>query len=1336
MRNILPQISELDSHVLKKIFLLPLLTLIITVAAQEPQVTFKIDFEQGGKAAIAKGSGEGVYRDSAGKLKLTDGFRGKGLLTGGNRQALEFPAAGNIGRQGTVTFWMKMQPGNLWKDKKDKFCMWFGWEGSGMKVFLYKYHLYERPFLLYLESPRNTPSCFFPTQAPVDETQWHFYAFTWQDKVLNLYIDGEFVGNILLKAPIPEQTAKPGVFYVGQGWGKGDPDSCVMDDLTIYDRPLTQYRIFQNYLKESDALTPQKISVGSTTRNIKIDGLRSEEAWNDAVVIPLMIDKARRSVVTTPATLSLTYDDENLYFFLRSPLDAKFFENAHTQLLHGFYLRERTDKDTDIVNDDSFEISFRRNDSGDIHFMSANTLDVLYDYFYTNAGFPIVLKWNPEWQVKSNFDHDAWELEGRIAWSGLKGKPADRAVWEMNFNRIWKKLKQEDDMWAIGAIPRPLPKGAQIPSFSAGEVTFAGADALLVKMDPIRQFSNSKVDFTLTFDNRGQAERKLSVTLASVMRSLYETTVTVPAGQEYKLNINREFSEKPLQILLRVADAKTGEVYMQQQVPVATPGSFDIDVMPFPSLHKVKLRGDFAHLHLPAGNSGIRVSLLDADGKVLEVREEKTPSSYFNLEFDFTERAAEQDYTFKVECLAGNQVVSTNSRHYRHLALPPWFHNELGISNKVPEPWTPMTFDKDQRMHCWGREYDFGDKLFFTRLTSQERDVLKSPLRLIFRSGKDVRDLNDLAAATTDLKTADAEISFTRKADFRDLKVSTTVKAEYDGFMWYEVQLSPAKKPVHIDALTLELPLSDAMTKLMIPYDYSLVDTGKIHDWRGSNRPLWAGDADIGIQFVAEHAHTWKNRDANTQLQLVRENGTWVLRAVLADKSFTLDKPLTLEFGFQVTPVKRVHPDYRKWRVSNWVHFQEKHSAEENVELLVPFVPYWGKVFDFRGEVSYPFPRESLNKKTFNRVYNGIKTSEFPYYQLHGFWYPSPEFRQFGYEWLTTDTLTPPLAPNLNDQRVMNVCQGARTLQDVILYGLDQLQKQANPRGYYFDCSQPRSCSNIEHGCGVTVDGVRLATMGIRGTRQLLKRIYTHLKEQRPDGIIMFHNSGQVTMPVHGFADLLLDGENFNGILFKNRGYEERLKPDTYLAEYVGRNLGAVVALLPEFVFPGDLRRAVAAGKKLTTEQQKYYDELTRHSNYLFGLTLLHDSAIWWSALSLESTRKHYAILKEMDYASGKHRFIPYWNNGEAVRNKLHNADYASFYLASGEVIAVLMNYGKDSDFIELELNPEKLGLTGTRFSVENLFNPERVSLDSGKLRLEAIPSYQYRAVRIKPIEK
>jgi len=118
---------------------------------------------------------------------------------------------------------------------------------------------------------------------------------------------------------------------------------------------------------------------------------------------------------------------------------------------------------------------------------------------------------------------------------------------------------------------------------------------------------------------------------------------------------------------------------------------------------------------------------------------------------------------------------------------------------------------------------------------------LKSPLRLIFRSGKDVRDLNDLAAATTDLKTADAEISFTRKADFRDLKVSTTVKAEYDGFMWYELQLSPAKKPVHIDALTLELPLSDAMAKLMIPYDYSLVDTGKIHDWRGSNRPLWGG---------------------------------------------------------------------------------------------------------------------------------------------------------------------------------------------------------------------------------------------------------------------------------------------------------------------------------------------------------------------------------------------------------------------------------------------------------------------------------------------------------------
>ena len=99
-----------------------------------------------------------------------------------------------------------------------------------------------------------------------------------------------------------------------------------------------------------------------------------------------------------------------------------FFEHAHTKLLHGLYLRERTNRDQDIVNDDSFEITFRRDDNEDIHFMSANTIDVRYEYLFTNAGYPIELKWNPDWKVKSTFKDGTWFLEGAIPWADLKGK--------------------------------------------------------------------------------------------------------------------------------------------------------------------------------------------------------------------------------------------------------------------------------------------------------------------------------------------------------------------------------------------------------------------------------------------------------------------------------------------------------------------------------------------------------------------------------------------------------------------------------------------------------------------------------------------------------------------------------------------------------------------------------------------------------------------------------------------------------------------------------------------------------------------------------------------------
>ncbi len=1299
------------------------------------KITFKLDFEKGGTPVIATGNPRGAYMDEKSQLQLTKGVKGNGMLTGRGKQALKFDATGNIDQnKGTVTFWMKMKKGHKWKDKYNKYCTWFGWDGWGMQVLFYKYKQNSRPFLYYhsRKTVDGIKTCYLPTEDQLDENEWHFYAFTWDSKMWNLYIDGEFIGNILLSKPVPAKENR-GSFFVGQGWLSTDKPCSVMDEFTIYDQALPQYDIFKIFTRESNYFTPQKVIVRSTKQKITIDGVQSNEEWRDAAAVPLMIDKNSRSVVPVPATVQLTYDDKNLYFFMSSPLDKKFFEHANTKLLHGIFLRERTQRDQDIVNDDSFEITFRRDDSEDIHFMSANTLDIRYEYLCTNGGLPIVLDWNPDWKVKSTVKDGSWFLEGRIPWSDLKGKPKTGATWEMNFNRIWKKLSKEQDIWAVGAAPRPVPQHEVLKYFSAGYVTFAGSKTPIVKMEEINAFNSSKVDFSLKFNNDGPDSKEFAVILKTPFRNIYEKTVKVAAGAEQKLDIVKIFQEKPQQLNLKVFDKKDKKVYLRQDTPVAVKESFDIVLMPFPSKNKVKVKGNFRQLNIPSELSNVKISLLNDKGTILETRKVKTPGSSFSVPFDFAGKDFSKDYVFKVETCSGNRIVSVNKVSYRHLPLPEWFHNDLGISDKVPDPWTPMKLKGDSQISCWGREYYFGNKLFFTRLTTHGDDILAAPAELLLETGKGKVDLNKLPARQKNVKSVDTEVDFVRDVNYDNLHITNSTKIEYDGFMWHELTIKP-QTPVLIDKLLLELPLSDSMAKLLVPHDYSLKDTGKIKEWHGSARPFWVGNAEGGIQFVTEQAFTWRNKSVNDQLQLFRKNGHWVLRLSLIGQKTTLREPIKFAFGFQATPVKRFHPDHRKWRISSLKLL--KDTKEKNIELLKPWTIYWGKVFwvggNRAGEVSYPYPRKNLTRKEMQSKVNGIPTYGFPYYQLHAFWYPSPEFKQFGYEWITSDSLVPPTAPKLSNQRLMTLCQASRTFQDVILHGFNQLQNQANPRGYYFDCSQPRTCSNAEHGCGIKVDGMHLATKNILGTRKLVKRIYTHLKQKRPDGMILYHMSGQVIMPIHGFADILLDGENFTSILYKNRGYEERLNPDTYRAEYVGRNFGSVVALLTELRFPMSLWKVIKSGKKLSPAQQEFYDETGQHSDYILGLTLLHDSQIWIAFMPhKETTVKYYDILKQIDYASGKHKFIPYWKNNY-VTGKRHKTTYVSLYTAPGEVIVVLMNYQNKSADISFNLDLKKLGLTGKKLTVENLNNQEKVNLANGKLSISKLPPYQYRVIRIK----
>ena len=128
----------------------------------------------------------------------------------------------------------------------------------------------------------------------------------------------------------------------------------------------------------------------------------------------------------------------------------------------------------------------------------------------------------------------------------------------------------------------------------------------------------------------------------------------------------------------------------------------------------------------------------------------------------------------------------------------------------------------------------------------------------------------------------------------------------------------------------------------------------------------------------------------------------------------------------------------------------------------------------------------------------------------------------------------------------------------------------------------------------------------------------------------------------------------------------------------------------------------------------------------------MHDNPIWPGFMPhKETTLKYYDTLKQIDYASGKHKFIPYWRN-DYVTAKHPETSYVSLYTAPGEVIVVLMNYRKQAANISFSLDLAKLGFSEKQFSVENINNSEKVQLKNGKLFINGVPPYQYRVIRIK----
>lgn len=1309
-------------------------------------------FEDSLDATMQGGLRAGKWGVKGGQPQFrAEGIRGKALLIQRNGEAVAYTGPGTLPADAwTISFWVKGIDGASWHHRgipgEDgtttgvshfQLLQMFGAKGWTR---LYKYGPYARIFLLtQLKTPGGGKTTKKMWQPKYHEQTWHQHAIVWRrGRGSELFLDGRKVGADVSHEAITDVT----LFRLGQTFGD-ETQKRLVDELIIREKALAANDLFREYLTVGRFRTPQLMRIRQTLKPIIVDGTISPDEWRAASVTMIQIDSATVCPGDTRTRLYASYDSENLYLAMRSELPEDALRHIDAQLLHGFVRAMVTTRDGDMSEDDTLTFEFMPDQNDEtVQVLRCNGTSTRADWRAPEGGQPDHA-WNPEWQVKCRSGMDGWVAEIAIPFAALGvNPPKPRTVWGMNATRQWRRLKKAADVWSWGERERDPDTGDVSPTARLGKLVFGGPAAVAIQLEQLGALEEGKADIRLRLTTT-EAPGPIRVTVGTEQGTLHQDEFAMGPNAARPWSFAADLTQQAASLMvLDVSSADGKTAYYHLEVPFYVAQQLEMTAKHYPTRRELLVQWLVRQPDVPLEQLRCSFNVVGPDAKVMLPPLVVPPP--LPAEGARTVDVGELpvgDYTVVGRVLDGDRVVAEKRLPLSIKPLPDWLGNTIGISADVPPPWTPVGVDRQaDTVHVWGREATYRAQLFPKRLTTRARNILARPMSIEVEHGGTASSTADGLAEADWQSVSKTEVTCRRTVTAGPVRITAETTTEFDGFTWLRLTIAPLTRSANVDGLRFVVPLRQEWAELYNPYDYACRLTGVLPEegFKGTMRPIWLGNHEGGIQVIAETSRTWKVEDRTQELTIVRTDDAVELQLNLIDHATKLSEPMTVEFGYIVTPVKPPPPRYRNWRVytprkiqwrdgklvNNGYHLEYEKRAmadKRDIEIIDIWATGWSEPHTPSGEVHYPFPKKSVDRKRWERpLYWGGTVWSFPYMQLHNSWAESPEFRQFGHEWVS-DTQREHVFASDSDPnaRAVSVCQGARSYQDFVLFGLKQLYDQSNPRGFYFDVSRPIACNNTHHGCGLRSgeDGSKVAeTTNFLGTRRLLRRIYTLVKQRRPDGLVFFHMSGCIAMPVYSFCDAMVDGENYTCILNRkdNRGYEKVLGLDTFAAQYnTQNNMGPVSVFLPEF----------QRSKAIKDDEWEQFG--TQPADYIYGLLLLHDGVIWWAYIHYDQLMKLFHALDALDW-SHDYEFIPYWRQAAV---QLPDGVVASFYRdrRRARTLAIVMNMNDAPVSLSAGLQFDALGVQAT-VRPRDILHQQPCSIETGKLNV-TIPAKTFRAI-------
>lgn len=654
-----------------------------------------------------------------------------------------------------------------------------------------------------------------------------------------------------------------------------------------------------------------------------------------------------------------------------------------------------------------------------------------------------------------------------------------------------------------------------------------------------------------------------------------------------------------------------------------------------------------------------------------------------------------------------------------------WEHNTIGVTDKIPPPWTPMV-TKGQSTSCWARSYDYAGSLFPRQVKSLGQDILSGPICLVATIGGKEVVLQKADGQTVKAKPNEVDFISTGAAGGLTAKVLSHV--EYDGCTKLTMTLSgQGGKPVQLDGLELRIPVR---AERAIYYhwfeatrDPRLTNAGALpaEGLKSHFKPLlWLGDNDRGLCWFAEAPRGWQNNDKESVLRVERQPNAAVMRIRLADRPWTITEPFQTVFGLMATPTRPSPPGWRDWLIplnqsnpwSSWAPGFNNLSGTDDPGTL--YAKDWAAMKQWVADTQKLGPAAPYYP-------DREPCKVIPYSQVV-FWsgkhrdgMPSPEIKLFGPEWSNRDQ--PPGPRQEPDEQIPLkeyywVCPNSSFAQ-FYLYRMNELIDKTNIDGIYIDGSW-WFCNNKQHGCGYQDDaGVWQNQYNIWAFRELFKRMYCLFYEKKQNPVLHFHTSCWLAIPSLSFCHMLLDGEQYHDAGQKVEDHFMDIVPlDKWRAEHAN-HWGPVPFILPDI--PGQWAAAQAPTRELLM------------------LTNLHDTAIFPGNFNYRLMMRNYQAKRWFGVA--RCDFRGYWGDQDWVTCDTPDGHVSVYRQPDGsKALLVVGNSAKQDATLAMKPNLAGLKLKGRVEAAVDLETQERVALVNGVLsvpvkardyRLLAIPYYE-----------